>query len=100
VSDLKSNFQDANSPTLATEFCGTSISSFGVDNNNLQKIKTQSPHLLYARSDQRGYMSFTLTQQALSARVMALKDVNDPDSPIETAATFMVDPMKAGAQRA
>jgi len=100
VSDLKSNFQDANSPTLATEFCGTSISSFGFDNNNLQKIKAQSPHLLYARSDQRGYMSFTLTQQALSARVMALKDVNDPDSPIETAATFMVDPMKAGAQRA
>ena len=98
VTDLKANFEDTKSVTLATEFCGSSISSFGVDNATLQKIKPLSPHILYGRSDQRGYMSFTMTEKLLTARVMALQDVNDPRSTIETVASFVVDPMQAGAK--
>ena len=100
VSDLKSNFDDPSSRTLATEFCGTSISSVGVDNALLQKLRPWSPHLKYARSDQRGYMSFSMTPQLLTARVMALADVNNPDSAIATAATYVVDPNLPGAQSA
>lgn len=100
VSDLKSNFNDPNSNTLATEFCGTSISSFGLDNSLLQKVKPLNPHLQYARSDQRGYISFSVTAKLLTAKLMALHNVNDPDSTIETAATYAVDPLKAGAHTA
>ena len=98
VTDLKAHFEDPKSVTLATEFCGSSISSFGVDNATLHKIKPLSPHILYGRSDQRGYMSFTMTEKLLTARVMALQDVNDPSSTIETVASYVVNPLQAGAK--
>lgn len=97
VSDLKSDFSDINAPAIATEFCGTSISSFGFDNNNLQRAKAFNPHLKYARSDQRGYISFLLTEKLLEARLMALEDVNDPKSGISIASIYTVDPMRPGA---
>lgn len=100
VSDLKSNFDHPNSKILATEFCGTSISSSGFDNSLLQKLRPLNPHILYARSDQRGYVSFSMTAKLLTARLMALQDVNDPNSTIETAATYTVDPLQAGATKA
>jgi alkaline phosphatase D len=100
VTDLRAHVDDPQSLTLATEFCGTSISSVGLDNALLQKIKLLNPHIQYARSDQRGYMSFTLSEKLLTARVMALVDVNDPNSLINTAATYEVDPKKPGAQLA
>jgi alkaline phosphatase D len=97
VSDLKIDFSDTNSPVVATEFCGTSISSVGFDNNNLQKAKSFNPHHKYARSDQRGYISFTLTEKSLEARLMVLTDVKDPNSTISIASTYEVDPERPGA---
>jgi len=97
VSDLKIDFSDTNSPVVATEFCGTSISSVGFDNNNLQKAKSFNPHHKYARSDQRGYISFTLTEKSLEARLMVLTDVKDPNSTISIASTYEVDPKRPGA---
>jgi len=97
VTDLKANFDDVRSAVVATEFCGSSISSFGMDNNALQKSAAFNPHIKYARSDQRGYISFTLTHKSLEARIMALKNVNDPQSAIDVARVFTVDPKQPGA---
>jgi len=97
VADLKTNFDHPGSVTVATEFCGTSISSSGLNNVTLQKARVFNPHLKYARSDQRGYMSFNLTARSLEARVMALDDVNIRDSAIQIAARYAVDPREPGA---
>jgi alkaline phosphatase D len=63
----------------------------------LQKSAAFNPHIKYARSDQRGYISFTLTHKSLEARIMALQNVNDPQSAIDVARVFTVDPMRPGA---
>jgi len=97
VADLKSDFDDPRSSTVATEFCSTSISSVGPNNTKLQQSKVFNPHLRYARSDQRGYMSFKLSERSLEARVMALNDVTDPDSAIQVAARYTVDSREPGA---
>jgi alkaline phosphatase D len=97
VADLKASFDDHRSATVATEFCGTSISSFGLNNATLQKARIFNPHLKYARSDQRGYMSFTLNAQALEARVMALDDPNARDSGVQVVARYAVNPREPGA---
>ena len=97
VADLKTNFDNPRSATVATEFCGTSISSFGLNNATLQQSRAFNPHIKYARSDQRGYMSFNLTDRSLEARVMALDDVNLRDSAVQVVARFAVDPHAPGA---
>ena len=97
VADLKTNFDNPRSATVATEFCGTSISSFGLNNATLQQSRVFNPHLKYARSDQRGYMSFTLTDRSLEARVMALDDANVRDSAVQVVARYAVDPREPGA---
>jgi len=98
VADLKANFDNPRSATVATEFCGTSISSFGSNNATLQQSRPFNPHLKYARSDQRGYMSFTLTDRSLEARVMALDDVNLSDSAVQVVARYAVEPREPGAK--
>jgi hypothetical protein len=42
-------------------------------------------------------MSFTLTERALEARVMALDDVNAGDSAVQVVARYAVDPREPGA---
>ncbi len=67
------------------------ISSLGPNNAKLQQSKGFNPHLKYASSDQRGYMSFKLSERSLEARVMALDDATHPESPIQIAARYAVD---------
>lgn len=98
VADLKADFDDADSPTVASEFCGSSISSWA-GKQSLDELRTLNPHLHYARNDQRGYMVFTLdAQQGLRATVRSLDNALKPDSSITTAARFVVASGRAGVQ--
>jgi alkaline phosphatase D len=99
VCDLSLKSSNNNPEVLATEFCGSSISSFGFDNANVQRAKSFNPHIKYARSDQRGYISFQLSHKTLIAKIMALKDVNDPHSAIDVASTYAVQAQRPGANQ-
>ncbi|WKB51532.1 alkaline phosphatase D family protein [Eleftheria terrae] len=99
VSDLKLDFDDTEAPALATEFCSTSITSTSLPQSQLDAMRPWNPHLHYARSDQRGYMRFDLDAKRLSARLLAVEEVKDPDSPVATVARFEVDPRHPGARR-
>ncbi len=67
VSDLKLDWDDPTAPVLASEFCGTSISSNGSEQSRLDKALPFNPHIRYGRSDQRGYMRFELRAERLEA---------------------------------
>lgn len=100
VADLKLDFDDAKAPAIATEFCGTSISSLGLDPARVAAAQSLNPHVKFARSDQRGYVRFQLGAKSMQAELKVLDDARDVASGLQVAARFIVDAAKAGAQSA
>jgi alkaline phosphatase D len=100
VADLKVDFDDPRSPVIASEFCGTSITSLGLDTARLTAARAFNPHVHFARSDQRGYVRFTLTPQALQGDLMVLDNARDAASTIQVGGRYAVDAGKPGIQRA
>ncbi|TDM05611.1 MAG: alkaline phosphatase [Ideonella sp. MAG2] len=91
VTELHRQPQDLRSPVVATEFCGTSISSLSLPQARIEAAAKFNPHVHYARGDARGYMGFTLSEQRLEARLMAVDDALNPESPVRVAARFVVE---------
>lgn len=100
VADLRADFDDARSPVVASEFCGTSISSRGMAQSGVDAARPFNPHLHYARSDQRGYMSFMLDAKQLQAQLLAVRDPQNPASEVDVAARFAVELGRPGPQPA
>jgi alkaline phosphatase D len=84
---------------VATEFCGTSISSRGRPQALLDAALPWNPHVHYARRDERGYVAFRLSPDRLDARLRVVSDAADPAATVRTAATFHVEAGRAGAVR-
>jgi alkaline phosphatase D len=100
VADLHLDADDAKSPCVATEFCGTSISSLGQPQARIDAALPFNPHIHYGRSDQRGYVRFTLRPERLEADLRAVADARDPASAVGTAARYVVEAGRPGARRA
>jgi alkaline phosphatase D len=56
VSDLKRDFRDPASPTVATEFVGTSVTSEGVPYDRFSGFLPENPHIRFFESRERGYV--------------------------------------------
>ena len=97
VADLKADYDDAASPVVASEFCGTSITSLGLAQSRIDAARGFNPHVRYARGDQRGYMRFALDAKQLQMQVRVV-DALDPLSGVTTAARFVVEAQQPGAQ--
>ena len=97
VADLKADFDDPEAKVIATEFCGTSITSLSMAQSRLDAMRAFNPHLQYARSDQRGYVRFTLTGAQLQAQLRVVDNALDPASGLSTAARFVVEAGRPGA---
>ena len=96
AADLKLDFDDPKSATVASEFCGTSITSLGLSQATVDAARGFNPHVHYARSDQRGYVRFSLDRQRLQAELRVLADARDAKSTIATAARFAVAAAQPG----
>ena len=100
VADLKPDFDDAKAPIVASEFCGTSISSLGRPQRALSAAHAfNRGHVHHARSDERGYVRFRLDAQHLRAELQVLDDARRADSAITTSARFTVEAARAGVLR-
>jgi alkaline phosphatase D len=100
VADLHAQAEDPRSPIVATEFCGTSISSHGASQSRLDAMRSFNPELRYARSDRRGYVHLRLDRQGALATLRGIEQPDDPASPATTMARYHVDPAQYGAQPA
>ncbi len=98
VADLKVDPMASGSPRVATEFCGTSISSHGWEQKRSDALLEMYPHLRYGRADERGYLSFRADAGLLQVQVKSLLAPNDPASGLRTAARFVVEAGRPGAQ--
>jgi alkaline phosphatase D len=97
VTDLKSNFSDELSPTLATEFVTTSITSDPVPERYIEGAVSINPHVRYATGRHRGYLGFDLKPQRLTADLRYVDSVIDPSSGCATLASFVVENGRPGA---
>ncbi|MGV7210974.1 alkaline phosphatase D family protein [Oxalobacteraceae bacterium A2-2] len=83
-------------PVLATEFCGTSVTSPSRPQSRTEQYVAMNTELKYGRSDKRGYMLLNVTPSETRTLFLALDDVHDASSKIATAASFTVSNGKAG----
>ena len=90
VSDLKLDFDDPRAPTVAAEFCGTSITSEGARQSYYDNRRVRNPHIKLARSDKRGYTTMRLTGDRADVDLRALDDEKRADSKIAMLARFTV----------
>ena len=100
VADLKVDFDDPQSPVVATEFVGTSISSQGPNLKTSEAARLNNPHLKFHDGTRRGYTAFDLTPAQCQVRMRTLSRVTDPRAVIKDAAGFVVETGKPGAHNA
>ncbi|MEU5567678.1 alkaline phosphatase D family protein [Micromonospora musae] len=99
VFNLKADFSDPDSETLATEYLGTSISSGGDGSRNtVYGPTTDNPHMMF-QNQQRGYIQVDVTPEQWRADFRVCDTVSVPDAPLYTVATFVTDDGKPGARR-
>jgi len=96
VADLKADFDDPRSPVVASEFCGTSITSLSLAQSRVDAARAFNPHVHFGRSDQRGYLSIELDAKQMNVRLQTVDRPLDPASGITTAARFVVDAARPG----
>lgn len=101
VCEVRTDAQQPQSPVLASEFCGTSISSrSGTTQDKVDAIVRHNPHVLLARCDLRGYGLADITPQRWTTDLRVLDDPLRADSGASTLARFVVEDGRAGPVRA
>lgn len=100
VADLKADAFDPAAATVASEFVATSISSRGMPQGILDRLRPHNPHLLHARSDQRGYLALQVDARELRADLMVVQDPLNAFSPVEVSVRYAVEQGRPGPQRA
>jgi alkaline phosphatase D len=98
--DVKADFSDPASKTVATEFVGTSICSGG----NPAAFRTEydsnpnDPHQRFF-DNHRGYVRCSLTPKRWLSEYRGVASVTDEAAAISTVASFVVEDGRPGAQR-
>ncbi len=101
VNDLQVDFDRPESPTVATEFVGTSISSGGdgvAEDDYVRAILDQNPFVRFFNKE-RGYVSCTVTPSEWRADYQVVEKVTVAGAPRVTRASFRVEKGAAGAVR-
>lgn len=97
LADAGADGQQPAGPVVASEFCGTSISSrAGTTQDKVDAIARHNPHVLLARCDQRGYGLADITPQHWTTSLRVVDDPLRADSGASTLARFVVEDGRAG----
>lgn len=99
ATDLKQDFAEPGSRTVATEFVGGSVTSQGFTNAQLQPVLKEHPYIRYARGGSYGYGLITVEPKMATVVFRMLDNVRDPGSGISTPVRFAVEPGDPGAKR-
>ncbi|MFB6723726.1 alkaline phosphatase D family protein [Kribbella sp. NPDC056345] len=100
ASDLKLDFANPDSPTVGTEFVGTSISSamdgMDLDPGGVTLLK-ENPHIKFGNF-QRGYVSCSVTPQRWISDFRVVDKVSIPNGTVSTRAKLLVEDGRPGIQ--
>lgn len=91
VGHVKADYARADSASVATEFCGTSISTrSGGRNERVPMMLANNPHFVFADLEKRGYGIAEITPQQMRTTLRAVDDATQEDSAVRTLAQFEV----------
>lgn len=90
---------DPRSPIVASEFCGTSISSQGSERAANPARVAHNPHVHFADSSRRGYVTCEFTPRRLDVAERVLDTVKSPISKVETRGRYVVEAGQPGVKR-
>ncbi|MBX6311638.1 MAG: alkaline phosphatase D family protein [Isosphaeraceae bacterium] len=99
VNDLRVDDREADTPIVATEFVGTSISSGGNGRAivpDLERRMADNPCIRFFNA-QRGYVRCTVTPGAWRSDYQVVEEVTRPGAPVVTKASFVVEAGTRGA---
>ena len=99
--DLKADFADEASPTVAAEFIGTSISSGGdgsPTHDDTERVLAENPFVKYFNG-QRGYVRCEITPKLWRSDFRIVEQVTVPNGAIHTDSSFVVEDGEAGTKR-
>ena len=100
VNDLRVDDRQADSPVVATEFVGTSISSGGngqKEVKNLDKLTAANPCVKF-HNQERGYVRCVVTPDKWTSDYVVVEDVKTAGAAAMTRASYTVEAGRAGAQ--
>jgi alkaline phosphatase D len=100
VADLKLNFDDPKSPVVGAEFVGTSITSGGDGSDgSMESVRALNPHVKFFNA-RRGYVRAELTAERCTVDYRVVPYISRRGAPVQTAASFVVERGKPGAESA
>ncbi len=102
VNDLRVDDRKPDTPVVATEFVGTSISSGGNGAAvlpNQEKRLAGNPFVKFFNA-QRGYVRCTVTPKTWRSDYQVVEEVTKPGAPAVTRASFVVEAGQPGAKKA
>ncbi len=97
ANDLRVDFDNPESPVVATEFVGTSVTSLGPPYERIVAALPDNPHIRFFESRRRGYVSVDLDRKRMTTHMQVVSDVADPKATVSTLKTFVVEAGKPGA---
>ncbi|WP_338847668.1 alkaline phosphatase D family protein [Massilia sp. W12] len=98
VADFNRPVSAAN-PVLATEFCGSSVTSPSRAQSRTDRYLADNPHTRFGRSDVRGFMLQHISPSACRTEYLALEDVRRADSALYQLAAFITADGERGIVR-
>lgn len=102
VNDLRVDDRKPETPIVASEFVGTSISSAGDGENtpaHMSELLSDNPCLHY-HNRERGYVRATFTPTTCTADYLTVPYVTKPNAPLQKRASFTIEAGKPGIQKA
>ncbi len=97
TTDLHADANDLDSPIVATEFVGSSVTSDGPPFEAFKALLPLNPHVRFFDSRQRGYVSVEIAEQKMLTHFRVITDPRDPVATVSTLKSFAVEPGRPGA---
>jgi alkaline phosphatase D len=88
--------READGTTIATEFVGSSITSYGPPYEMVAKWLPSNPQVKFFESRKRGYTMVELNADRMVTSFQAISDAADPDAGVSTLASFVIEAGQKG----
>jgi alkaline phosphatase D len=98
ATDLKTDFDDPDAKTIATEFVGTSLSTQGDDYASIARDLPLNPHVRHFENRWRGYLRCEITPTLWRSDLRIVDDATDVQSDARTLLSLHVESGRPGVQ--
>ena len=101
ANDLKADWDDIDSETIATEYICTSITAGGMNPATFfEQYLDAAPFIKFFDPRHGGYTAVALTPELWRSDFYHVDNMEDPDSPVTNAASFVTEAGNPGVQEA